>query len=111
MTPRRPLVALLLLLAPSLAAAAAPRDEALRLVPEDVGFCLVVQDLRDHGEALASSPFVQQFQASPLGLALRVSPEVNKLEAVRQQVQKDLQLDWPQLRDDLLGGVLVVAYR
>jgi hypothetical protein len=111
MNVRRALGALLLVLLPSLAAAAAPRDEALRLVPDDVGFCLVVQDLRGHSEALANSPFLQQFQASPLGRALRAAPEVARLQAVRQQFQKDLQLDWTRLRDDIFGDAVVVAYR
>lgn len=111
MNVRRPLGTLLLVLLPSLAAAATPRDEALRLVPDDVGFCLVVQDLRGHAQALADSSFLQQFQTSPLGRALHAAPEVSKLQAVRQQVQKDLQLDWPRLRDDLLGDAVVVAYR
>ena len=39
-------------------AKASPRDELLRLVPADVGFCLVLEDLRGHGKAFAESPFV-----------------------------------------------------
>jgi hypothetical protein len=104
------LVALGLLLAPALAAAA-PRDEALRLVPDDVGFCLVVQDLRGHAEALADSPFLEEFAKSPLGQALHASPELAKLRAFGAQVRKDLQVDWPQVRDDLFGDALVFAYR
>jgi hypothetical protein len=111
MNPRRPLLALVLLLAPAVAAAATPRDEALRLVPDDVGFCLVLQDLRDHAEALAGSPFVQQFRASPLGIGLQASPEAVKLFAVENQFRKDLQVDWTRLRDDIFGDAVVVAYR
>jgi hypothetical protein len=111
MNPRRPLAALLLLLVPTVASAATPRDEALRLVPEDVGFCLVLQDLRDHAQALTDSPFVQQFQASPLGIALYHSPEARKLRAVEDQFRKDLQVDWTRLRDDVFGDAIVIAYR
>jgi hypothetical protein len=113
MNPRTPrfLVFLVLLLAPAVAAAATPRDEALRLVPEDVGFCLVVQDLRGHSAALADSPFVQQFRRSPLGVALASSQEVAKVWALDAHLRKDLRLDWTQLRDDLLGDAVVIAYR
>jgi hypothetical protein len=105
------LVAVGLLLAPALAGAATPRDEALRLVPDDIGFCLVVQDLRGHAEALADSPFLDDFTKSPLGQALRASPEIAKLRAVGNQVSKDLRVDWPRLRDDIFGDALVVAFR
>jgi hypothetical protein len=104
-------VALGLLLAPPPAGAATPRDEALRLVPDDVGFCLVVQDLRGHAGALADSPFLEELHKSPLGQALHASPELAKLRALGNQVRKDLQVDWPRLRDDIFGDAVVFAYR
>jgi hypothetical protein len=111
MNVRRSLLALLLLLPPAVAAAATPRDEALRLVPDDVGFCLVVSDLRDHADALAGSPFLEQFRASPLWLAVLASAETTKLLAVEKQFRKDLGIDWARLRDDVFGDAIVVAYR
>src|ERR1700730_7734355 len=59
-----------------------PRDELLRLVAEDVGFCLVIDDLRGHGTALADSPFVKQFRASPLGAKVLLAEETQKLSAI-----------------------------
>src|SRR5207247_3290697 len=44
--------------------AAAPRDELLRFVPADVGFCLVLQDLRGPAADLLASPFVRQLRQS-----------------------------------------------
>jgi hypothetical protein len=93
------------------ARAAAPRDELLRLVPDDVGLCLVVQDLRGHAAALNDSPFAARLRASPFVVALRQAPEVRKLAAVEQQLKEHLQIDAQQLRDEILGDAVVVAYR
>jgi hypothetical protein len=93
------------------ASAAAPRDEVLRLVPEDVGFCLIVQDLRDHADALAASPFVEQFAQTPLGAAIGSAKETEKLKALEKEFQKALGIDWTRLRDDVLGDAVVLAYR
>jgi hypothetical protein len=93
------------------AAAASPRDELLRLVPDDVGFCLVVQDLRGHGAAFLASPFLKQFWESPLGAAVRQAPELKKLDAAEKHLHKHLGIDWPRLRDDVLGDAVAFAYR
>lgn len=95
----------------SLAQAATPRDEVLRYVPGDVGFCLVVQDLRDHSAAFLASDFVRHFQTSALGLALSKDPELQKLIDFQKLLEKQLGLEWAQVRDDLLGDALVFAYR
>jgi hypothetical protein len=93
------------------AASAAPRDEVLRLVPEDVGFCLIVQDLRGHAAAFLASPFYRRFHASPLYQVLRNTPEVKKLLALEKFLQDPLGIDWPRLRDDILGDAVAFAYR
>src|SRR5947209_4068841 len=71
---------LALLIFCSTASAASPRDELLRLVPDDTGLCLVVQNLRDQSTAFLASPFVKQFNKSPLADALRNAEEVKKLQ-------------------------------
>lgn len=91
--------------------AASPREELLRLVPEDVGFCLVVQDLRGHAAALLESPFAKQFEKSPLAEVLRSAPELQRLEAMEKELRKGFGIGWPQLRDDVLGDAVVFAYR
>ncbi|HLJ93589.1 MAG TPA: DUF3352 domain-containing protein [Gemmataceae bacterium] len=93
------------------AQAASPREELLHLVPEDVGFCLVLENLSTHGKALANSPFVDQFRSSPLGATIRNAPETEKLTALDQFLQKYLDLTAAQLCDEILGDALVVAYR
>ena len=103
------IVAAVVLAAPVLGAS--PRDELLRFVPDDVGFCFVMQDLRVHAADLADSPFVEQVRRSPLGLALRMSAEVKQLDRVDKELRQQLGVGWDQLRDDLLGDAVVFAYR
>jgi hypothetical protein len=93
------------------ALAASPREDLLRLVPENVGFCLVLEDLRDHGKAVANSPFIQQFRTSPLGDKIRNAPETSKLLALDSFLQRYLELTSTQLREDIFGDALVLAYR
>jgi hypothetical protein len=107
----RSLLSTILLLVPVLAQAAAPRDELLRLVPDDVGFCLAVQDLRGHWSALRDSPFIQQLKNSPAGQALRNAPEWAQLQAVERMLRQHLDLGWAELRDDIFGDAIVLAYR
>jgi hypothetical protein len=105
--------ALALALAAALAgpALAGPTDELLRFVPDDVAFCVVVQDLRGHAARLAESPLAERFRASAAGAALRQSRELEQLRAAEARLRKHLGLGWAQLRDDILGDALVLAYR
>jgi hypothetical protein len=89
---------------------ASPRDELLRLAPADAGFCVVVQGLRDQAARLESSPFTARFAASPYGRAVRESPEFRKLTQVDEQLRTHLNVSWAQLRDDILGDAVVLAY-
>jgi hypothetical protein len=91
--------------------AATPRDELLRLVPDSIGFCLVVQDLRDHAAALKDSPFLKQLSESPLGVKLGKSEDLKKLDKIQADLKAKLGLDLNQLRDDVLGDALVCVYR
>jgi hypothetical protein len=91
--------------------AAGPRDDLLALVPEDVGFCLVVSDLREHMAQLRDVPWVKALRDSPLARVVSQSPEATKLRAVEDQVKKQLQVGFDRLRDDLVGDAVVFAYR
>ena len=91
--------------------AASPRDELLRFVPEDVGFCFVLQDLRAHAADLADSPFVEQVRQSPIGAALRGSQELKRLDQADKTLRQQLGVGWDQLRDDVFGDAIVFAYR
>ncbi len=92
-------------------ALAAPRDELLRLVPDSVGFCLVIQDLRSHAASLQNSPLLEQLSQSPLAVKIRNSDDLKKLDRIESKMKEKLGLDWTRLRDDILGDALVLAYR
>ena len=104
------LLAVLVALAAPLQAAS-PRDELLRFVPDDVGFCFVMQDLRVHAADLAASPFIEQLRTSPAGAAFRASNEIKQLDKVDKYLRQALGVGWEQLRDDVLGDAVVFAYR
>lgn len=108
--PRIVVLVAVLLCVPS-ARAATPAEELLRLVPEDTGLCLVVQDLRGHLSALAGSEFARRFAASPLGKSLAADAEFKKLADVETFLEKQLGVAWPDLRDNILGDAVVFAYR
>jgi hypothetical protein len=91
--------------------AATPREELLRYVPEDVAFCLVVQDLRGHAADLAASPFVKNLKDTPFAVGLAASPDLQKLLDVDKFLQTTLKVDAEKLRDEILGDALVFAYR
>ena len=91
--------------------AATPRDELLRLVPDSVGFCVVLQDLREHAAAWQASPLLEQLRRSPLAVKIRQSDDLKKLDRLESRLKDKLGLDWVRLRDDLLGDAVVLAYR
>jgi hypothetical protein len=110
MTAPRLLLAVALWSAPA-AAFAGPRDDLLRLVPDDYTFCLVLQDLREHAKADGKSPFLSDLAESPVMKGLRNTPEAGKVRAAFETILKELEVTPEQLRDDLLGDAVVFAYR
>jgi hypothetical protein len=99
----------LCVLAPS--SAASSRDELLRRIPDDVAFCLLVQDARRHAADLLDSPFAAQFRRSALGKALLECPEARRLAAVDKHLKDRVGLGWAGLRDELFGDAVVFAFR
>lgn len=112
MTPRSSFVFVVLsTMLPGTVAVAKPRDELLRLVPENVHFCLLLQDLRAHLDDFAASPFLEAFNESPLGHKSRALPIDQPLGEVGGVLREHLGLSLKQLRDDFLGDAVVIAYR
>jgi hypothetical protein len=94
------------------AGAVSPRDELLRLVPGDAGYCLIIGDLRDHTAKILDSSWWKALRESPLGRAVANSAEMRKLDKVLgSDLRRHLQIDWPRLRDDILGDAVAFAYR
>src|SRR5207248_4320466 len=71
----------------------------------------VLRDLRGHAVALQSSPLAEHLRASPFGPALKATPEWRQLEKANRFLEKFLGLRAEQLRDDILGDAVVLAYR
>jgi hypothetical protein len=90
---------------------AGPRDDLLRRLPDGMGFCLVIQDLRGTAPAFMNSPFVEHFSHSVVGRAIVDAPELQKLRKAEQFLQQKLQVDWARFRDDIVGDAVVFAYR
>ena len=80
-------------------------------MPDDVGFCLVVQDLRGHSADVLESPFAQAFAKSPLASPVRRRDEWKQLSDVEKYLKKHLGVGWKEIRDELLGDAFVFAYR
>jgi hypothetical protein len=95
----------------SAAVAVTPRDELLRYVPQDIGFCVALQDLRGHAARLHESPFFEQLRASPAGAHLREARWWANLLGVEAKLRKQLGVDLTKLHDDILGDAVVFAYR
>ena len=60
-----------------------PRDELLRLVPDDTAICLVVQGLRERSKAVAESPFAEWAQKK-YQPAIGSAPELQKFQEVEK---------------------------
>ncbi len=105
------LVALLLTQLPAPARAQAPASDLLSLVPNEFGFCMAVNDLRGHWQRFEQAPWVKAFKQSPLGEAFLSAPEFRELAKFQRDLQEHLKVDWPTVRDEVLGDAAVFAYR
>jgi hypothetical protein len=97
-------------LIPTLALAATPTDELLKLLPADAGLCLVVRDLHTNSERLIQSPLFAHFKASPFGQSLLLAPEVRRLEKFDKDLQDHLHISLKQIHEEVLGNGVVFAY-
>jgi hypothetical protein len=104
-------LALLVGLGRPAAAQPAPKPDPLRLVPDDFGLCLVVNDLRANLDAARQAPWVRAFLRSGVGEKMLQAPEWDELRKVERELKKHVGLDWPTLRDDVLGDRVVFAFR
>src|SRR5262245_32217954 len=90
---------------------AGPRDDLLRLVPDDYTFCVVVQNLRGQGKSGGDGSWLKGFAESPLIKQMETSPEAKKVQAAIEAIFKDLGASPEQVRDDILGDAVIFAYR
>jgi hypothetical protein len=90
---------------------ATPRNDLLRLVPSDVGFCVVLTDLRGYAEKIVASSWFKKLREAPLIRAAAKAPEAQKLRNLEDLLQKRLKVGLARLWTDLLGDAVVFAYR
>ncbi|MBI3463713.1 MAG: hypothetical protein HY000_11755 [Planctomycetes bacterium] len=88
-----------------------PADELARLLPDDVGACLVVQDLQTHWAAFWTSPLAARLQSWPPFAAWKASPGYNQLLAGSHAIEQQIGLPVQQIREELLGKAVVFAHR
>ena len=96
--------------APALAAPPTPRDEALRLAPDDFAIVLVVQNLRDHAKDVSESPFAAWFPGSALGKQLLNSQAFNQVTDGATPILGALGLSPTDLLHNIIGDAAVFAY-
>lgn len=91
--------------------AGTPRDELLKRVPDDVGFVVIVQDLRGLLERTKNSPFATKYLTTVRGKAAFNSPQMEQLNLVNNILKNEIGTEWPELRDGILGDAVVFIYK
>jgi hypothetical protein len=90
---------------------AGPRDDLLRLVPDDYTFCVVVQNLRDQAKADGESSFLKGLADSPFLKKFHEAPEAKKFQEAVDTLLKELEVTPDQFANDIFGDALVFTYR
>src|SRR5947209_20353262 len=103
-------VCALLALAVGPARADSPREELARLVPDEVAVCLLFGDLRAQADRMKDPGWLKKVRSSPLGQELADALEGSKLGPFGDLLDKRLDMTWPQLRDEVLGDAVILAY-
>lgn len=86
-------------------------EELLRLVPDDVTFCVVVQKPRDVANAVWRGPLLAAIRKGPAGTALRGIPEFEQLRQLEKFLSTQLEIDFSQVFENCFGDALVLAYQ
>jgi hypothetical protein len=87
-----------------------PRDELLRLVPNNTAICLVVTNLREQAAAVADSPFAA-WASKSFGQKVTGTAEYNTLKQLEAFIASQIGIGYVDVRDDILGDAIVFAYQ
>lgn len=90
---------------------ASDSDELLKLVPSDVGACLIVDDFASHFQQLSESEIWKRVQATPLYSGWYESPQRRRMAQIWAIAPFYFGLSGKQLRDDIFGQSTVLAFR
>lgn len=85
--------------------------ELIRRVPDDLGLCLVVHDLRGQLERWQKTDWFKLMEKNPLVAALLEKKEIQDLREFENILRQFLKFDYAMLRDDFVGDGVVLAYQ
>src|SRR4051794_32340917 len=85
--------------------------ELLQRVPDELGLCLVVHDLRGNVDRLRNSAWLAKLKENALVQGILNGKEVRDLQLFEDHLKKHLQFDLAFLRDEILGDAVVFAYQ
>ena len=92
------------------AAAAAPRDELLRVAPQDAALFVLVQNARDHAKRLQDSPFAKWLPQSALGKQLLGGVDLKQVRDGVEPLFNALGVTPAEVLADVLGDAAAFAY-
>jgi hypothetical protein len=92
------------------AALAGPRDELLRVAPNDAAIIVLVQNGRDHYRALTQSPFASWFPTTAIGKRLLNSSELTHVRDTAAMIFRELDTTRDTLIDDVVGDAVAFAF-
>jgi hypothetical protein len=85
--------------------------ELLQRVPDNFGFCLVINDLAGQSERWTKAPWFAKLRENPLVRGVLDGKEVGDLLRLEQEVKKRVDLDFAFLFEEILGHAVVLAYQ
>jgi hypothetical protein len=88
-----------------------PAEKLMRLVPPDMAVVVTVEDLRGHASAFLKSRLAEEFWRLPAVRAWFASDNYQHLERARSQIERLLDANLTDVRDELLGDGVILALR
>lgn len=86
------------------------RERVLRSISPQAAIVFYVQNLRDHVQTFAQSPFAQAFARSALGQRLGQSFPRQQLERIADLIMQELKTSPQEVLDEVLGDAWAFAY-
>src|SRR3954470_11735631 len=93
----------------SMARAAGPADALFRLVPDDAGLAVAVENLRDHTREIAESPLADGLLRLPSVRSWLGSGQIRGIRKVARLVEETLGERSGAIRDEVFGDAVVLA--
>jgi hypothetical protein len=88
-----------------------PAEKLMRLVPPDMAVVVTIEDLRGHASAFLKSRLAEEFWRLPAVRGWFASDNYQQLERARSQIERLLDANLTDVRDELLGDGVILALR